>query len=244
MTEDKIYLSVVAPAFNEEESIEKVVRYWSRILNENSIKGEIVITDDGSSDRTKEILLKLKEELKNLVIVPHKNNLGYGKALADAIEHSKGEYVVSLDSDGQFDLKEYPSLLNEMERGAFDIVTGFRFKKKDTFLRTFANGGLNFIVKVLMGVKFKDANCAFKLYKGNVIRSINIESKGFPTPTEILVKAKNSGYSIGETGITHHEREGGETKLKALKAIYQITLFLFYLKFKIFLLRAKVINSL
>ena len=95
-----------------------------------------------------------------------------------------------------------------------------------------------------MGVRFKDSNCAFKLYKGEVIRGINIESKGFPTPTEILVKAKNLGYSIGETGINHYEREGGETKLKALKAIYQITLFLLYLRFKIFLFRGKVINSL
>ena len=201
MTEEKIYLSVVSPAFNEEESIEKVVRYWNKILNENGLKGEIIITDDGSNDKTKEILLKLKEEIKNLEIVSHKNNLGYGKALADAIEYSKGEYVISLDSDGQFDLKEYSSLFNEMKRGNYDIVTGFRLKKKDTLLRSFANSGLNFIVRLIMGVRFKDSNCAFKLYKGEVIRGINIESKGFPTPTEILVKAKNLGYSIGEIGI-------------------------------------------
>jgi len=244
MSEEKIYLSVVSPAFNEEESIEKVVRYWNKILNENGLKGEIIITDDGSNDKTKEILLKLKEEIKNLEIVSHKNNLGYGKALADAIEYSKGEYVISLDSDGQFDLKEYSSLFNEMKRGNYDIVTGFRLKKKDTLLRSFANRGLNFIVRLIMGVRFKDSNCAFKLYKGEVIRGINIESKGFPTPTEILVKAKNLGYSIGEIGINHYEREGGETKLKALKAIYQITLFLLYLRFKIFLFRGKVINSL
>ena len=244
MSEEKIFLSVVSPAFNEEENMENVVRYWSKILDEDGLSGEIVITDDGSSDKTGTILSKLKEEIGNLVIVTHVKNLGYGKALSDAIGNSKGEYVVSLDSDGQFDLKEYKLLFEEMKKGNFDIVTGYRFKKKDTIFRSFANNGLNFIVKIIMGVRFKDANCAFKLYKGEVIRKINIESRGFPTPTEILVKARNLGFTIGESGITHYERKAGETKLKAFKAIYQITLFLLYLRFKLFLFRAKVINSI
>jgi len=244
MMDDKIFISVVSPAFNEEENIEKIIRYWSKILNENSVEGEIVITDDGSTDRTSAILSKLKDEIKNLIVVSHENNLGYGKALSDAIEHSKGEYVVSLDSDGQFDLNEYKVLFKEMEKGNFDIVTGYRFRKKDTMLRAFANNGLNFIVKLIMGVKFRDSNCAFKLYKGRVIRNIKIESRGFPTPTEILVKAKNLGYKISEIGINHYERKGGETKLKTLRAIYQIMLFLLYLRFKVFLFKAKIINSI
>lgn len=244
MAIENVFISVVSPAFNEEENIENVVRYWDRILNVNNVKGEIVVTDDGSTDRTPEILSKLKNEIKNLVVVTHKVNLGYGKALSNAIEHSRGEYVISLDSDGQFDLKEYPVLLEEMKKRNLDVVSGYRFKKKDTLFRTFANSGLNFIVNMMMGAKFRDANCAFKLYKGDVIRKMNIDSRGIPTPIEILVKTKILGYKIGEIGVNHYEREGGESKLKPAKSIYQIALFLLYLKFKIILFRAKIINSI
>jgi glycosyltransferase involved in cell wall biosynthesis len=237
-----VFLSITAPAYNERENIENMVTYWESVFARDGIQGEIVIGEDGSTDGTKDILRELQSRFENLLVVDHAVNRGYGYALGSAIARSAGEYVLTIDSDGQFDAGEYSQLLAEMDRG-YDVVTGYRRGKQDVWLRVFADRVLNLIIRVLFRLPLRDTNCALKLFKGDVARRLTIEARGYPTPTELLVRAQTLGYRIGETGITHYPRAGGQSKLKALRTSWHMLLFLAYLKYRQILFSAKVINQ-
>jgi glycosyltransferase involved in cell wall biosynthesis len=244
MPSKDIFLSIVAPAYNEEANIESVIRYWQKILSEDRLPGEIVITNDGSTDRTGEFLKRLKKEYPNLKVINFKTNGGYGRALSTSIAYARGKYILTTDSDGQFDVAEYKLLLNKLEKGGYDVVTGFRKRKVDSLAKVFADRVLNKIVRLFFGIRLTDTNCALKLFKREVIQSINIDANGYPTPTELLLKLNALGYSIAETGITHFEREGGKSKLKILSTGINFLKFLLYLKLKVRLYRSKVLNKL
>lgn len=237
-----VFLSITAPAYNERENIEKMVTYWESIFARDGIQGEIVIGEDGSTDGTKDILRELQGKFANLVVVDHAVNRGYGYALSSAIVRSRGDYVLTIDSDGQFDAGEYKLLLAEMDKG-YDVVTGYRRRKQDRLLRVIADRVLNLMIRVLFRLPLRDTNCALKLFKGDMARRLMIEARGYPTPTELLVRAQTLAYRIGETGITHYERAGGTTKLKALRTSWQMLLFLVYLKYKQMLFGMNVIND-
>lgn len=241
---ENISLSVVMPAFNEEANIEKTVRACHAALIASKRNAEIVVTNDGSRDRTLEILGRLAQEFPNLIVVNHERNLGYGAALNNAIRASSGEYIVTIDSDGQFDIDELPRFLESPLNNGTAVVTGFRKKKVDTLFRVLANRGLNGLITVLFGVRFKDINCAFRLYRGDVLRKIEIESRGYQAPSEIMIKLMNMGCGFKEVGVSHLAREGGQSALKPLKTITQMTAFLLYLKLKVFLFRRGMLNSL
>jgi glycosyltransferase involved in cell wall biosynthesis len=159
---NKVFLSVAAPAYNEEENIEAIILDWEKVLHKCKYVAEIVIGNDGSTDRTKEILEKLSDEYPNLKVVNLEKNSGYGEALFKAIYATKGEYVVTIDSDGQFDLSDCSCLLDECVKKKYDAITGYRMGKKDTFMRVFADRILNIIVRLFFGLRYKDTNCAEK----------------------------------------------------------------------------------
>ena len=222
-------LSVVAPVYNEAEGIEQVVRYWVRVLQENNAHAEIVLANDGSTDRTLEILQNLSQEVPILKVVSYTPNRGYGYALKAAIQASRGNWVITLDSDGQFDLADFPSLLKLQNEQKFDFITGYRMKKKDNPFRVIADRSLNLIVRTLFSVSLRDTNCAMKLIRGDLARALNIEAKGYPTPTEITIKLITLGANTGETGVHHLERLQGQSKLKFFRT--SISFFRFLLSF-------------
>ena len=244
MSDNGVFLSVVAPAYNEEENIESVVRDWQQVLDGCEYAGEIVIANDGSTDKTQEILDRLAKEYSNLRVVHSRENGGYGDALLKAIKASTGEYVVTLDSDGQFELSDHGGLLEHCRRKECDGVTGYRMGKKDAFLRVLADRALNVIVRVLFGLKYKDTNCALKLFKGELIRKMKIEARAYPTPTEILLRLHEQGAMIGEVGIEHRERQGGQSHLKLVRTGLDMFLFLLYMRWKIFLKRRRIIEHI
>jgi len=237
-------ISIASPAYNEEENIRDTVLDWRRILREEGIAGEIVITNDGSSDRTGEILRDLQTEMPELGVVTHDTNYGYGKALANAIMATKGEYVLTIDSDGQFDAGEYKCLLEKLQEDDADLVTGFRMGKKDTAFRVLADRVLHMIIRVLFGVSLRDTNCALKLCKGDMLRSLRFEAAGYPTPTEIVLRANARGFKVSEVGITHRERQGGISKLKPFKTGLKMLAFLLHLRIELWLYQLRIIHSL
>ena len=241
--QEKAFLSIVAPVFNEAEGIEKVVRYWAGVIARDKISAEIVLTNDGSTDGTLAILSGLKQEFPFLKVVSYAPNKGYGKALSCAINASSGEYVLTIDSDGQFDAAEYKILLDKLEKDGLDLVTGFRRGKKDSIFKVFCDRSLNFIIRTMFSLKLKDTNCALKLAKGTYLRSMIIESSGYPTPTEIVIKASVKGAKVGEAGITHLERKSGISKLKPIRTALNMLAFLVYLRYKVFLYRRKIITE-
>lgn len=236
------HISIAAPAFNEGESIAGVLTGWADALDRTGEAWEIVIANDGSTDGTAAALAELQRDMPNLVVVAEEQNHGYGYALNRAIAATRGELVMTLDSDGQFDAAEYPRLAAELAKG-YDMVTGWRRKKNDSPLRVVADRGLNLLVRTVFGLRLRDTNCAQKLLRGDLARRLRIEARGFPTPTELCVRAQTLGYRVGELDVPHYERAGGESKLRVVRTAWQMLLFLVYLKYRQCLYRWRIINE-
>jgi glycosyltransferase involved in cell wall biosynthesis len=241
---DAPQLSIVAPVYNEAEGIEQVVQYWVKVLHENSANAEIVLANDGSTDRTLEILENLSQKIPLLKVVSYTPNRGYGYALKTAIRASKGQWVITLDSDGQFDLADFPSLIKLQNEKQLDFVTGYRMKKKDNAFRVIADRSLNLIVRTMFSLSLRDTNCAMKLIRGDLARELNIEARGYPTPTEITVKLITLGAKTSETGVHHLERLQGQSKLKFFRTSISFFHFLFYLRKKVRLYKAGILQTL
>lgn len=241
---DLIQISVVAPVFNEEGVIESVLAHWETVLDGFDGVSEIVLTDDGCTDATPAKLAAWAQTHPRLRVVTHERNGGYGRALQTAITHSRGVYVITLDSDGQFDLAQAYGLLARLKNDGLDLVTGYRRAKQDSLLRVLADRALNLIVRVMFGVGYRDTNCALKVYRGEVVRGVTVEARGFPAPTELLVKLHFLGARTGEEGIDHLPRTEGRSKLRIFRVGFWMLMFLFYLRFKLFLWKRRVLNTL
>jgi len=150
-------ISIVMPAFNEEANIEKTVRDCFLALERLGVSGEVVVTDDGSIDKTRSIIEGLKNEYPDLSVVIHEKNSGYGESLKDAIFAARGKYIVSIDSDGQFDISEIPVLIKEQNKG-YDVVAGYRKKKKDAAFKVSADGN---DIEIIGGDLLYDYNLSF-----------------------------------------------------------------------------------
>lgn len=233
-------LSIVMPAYNEEKNIESSVKECMVFLERGQIAGEVIVVNDGSQDGTAEILHRLGRQYPQLRYIHLKENSGYGTAIKKAIDMSQGTYVVSIDSDGQFDIQDTDLLIEKIKEG-FDCVTGYRKQKKDTYLRVIANWAYNLLVRLLCGVTFKDAQCALKIYQGDLVRSLVLEARGFTFPTEVLIRLTHMGKKIAEVPVNHRYRTGGESTIRLFRTTRIMFLFLIYIRFKLSLLKSRII---
>ena len=200
-------LSVFFPCFNEQDNIERVIKAAVDVLSPLKIDFEIIIVNDGSKDKTGEIADKLAAENKNIKAIHHSVNRGYGAALQSGFKAATKEYVFYTDGDGQFDIKELPPLFKYA--ADCDIVTGYRTKRQDNLIRKINAFCWTTLVNLLFGMKIKDMDCAFKLYRRSVFDNIKLESTGALINTEIFARAKNKGYKIFQIGVHHYPRTAG-----------------------------------
>jgi len=236
------FLSICAPVFNEEENIEAQVLIWLSLFEKQGINGEIVVANDGSTDRTGAILESLATSHENLKVISLSQNHGYGTALSIAITHSTGQFVMTIDSDGQFDAADFGVLHSAMVASDAGLVTGYRTGKKDTPFRVAADRMLNLIVRLMFRLNLRDTNCALKLGRGDLLRSIELESTGFPMPTELMIKAIFKGAKVVEAPVTHRERSDGVSKVHPIKTSFLFLVFLLYLRMKLSLIKYGIIE--
>ncbi len=224
------WLSIAAPCFNEAEGIEAVVAEWHGILDACPQRTEIVLCNDGSTDGTREVLESLAAANPRLRVVHFDTNGGYGRALSAAIDATRGRYVATIDSDGQFDVADAVTLAQRLEHEGLAAITGYRRKKQDSVFRVLADRGLNLIVRSMFGVALRDTNCALKVAQGDVLRGLRIEARGYPTPTEICVRLAALGHALGEAPVAHRERAAGASKLHPFRTAWSMWRFLLYLR--------------
>jgi glycosyltransferase involved in cell wall biosynthesis len=219
-------LSVVLPAFNEEANIERVVRSCANYLNETGLDYEIIVVNDGSRDGTAEILNRLEQEMPRLRVQHHPQNRGYGAALRTGFAAAQKRFVFYMDGDGQFDIRELDVLL-PLATDDRHIVTGFRIKRSDPWIRRL-NARLfgGWLVRVLLNVRVRDLNCAFKLIPKRVLESITLESTGALINAELYGRAVRKGFGIKEIGVHHYPRvagtQTGAHPLVILRAFYDL----------------------
>lgn len=213
-------LSVFLPAYNEEENIAETILKTVKVLEECTEKYELIIVDDGSKDKTGEIVNKCSLINNNIKLVTHEINGGYGKALRTGFKSCKYDWIAFMDSDGQFDFSELPNFIEKQRGTNADLVIGYYKKRMVSLKRRMSSKLWEFIVWTLLGLKVKDIDCGFKLLRKEVIDSMNLESeRGAFISTEFLVKAKSRGYKIVEIPVTHYERKGGKATGADFKVI-------------------------
>jgi glycosyltransferase involved in cell wall biosynthesis len=203
-------LSIFFPFWNEQANIENVVKSAIPVAEKVAHKWEIIMVDDGSSDKTLQIAQKLTDTDSRLRVVSHQPNRGYGAALSSGFLHAKYDLIVFTDGDGQFDFSEVTKLLEKIDTA--DIVIGYREKRRDhqLFKRLLLMNLLKIGDLLLFHFSFKDIDCGFKLFRKEAIeRLMPLRSEGAMITTEILAKATRKKLSIKEVGVTHYPRKLG-----------------------------------
>ncbi len=206
-------LSVVLPAYNEEESVGTAVRRALEVLPTLAHRWEVIVVDDGSTDRTPEIMEQLAEEhYPRVRRLRHKANLGYGAALRTGFSRAKHDLVFYTDSDNQFDIAELAHALPMM--ATHDVLVGFRVYRYDSPIRVIVSWGYNLLVRILFRVRVRDVDCAFKVFRREVLEKIDIETTNFFVDTELVAKARKWNFRLVEKGVRHYPRVAGETKIE------------------------------
>jgi glycosyltransferase involved in cell wall biosynthesis len=202
-------LSIVIPVYNEEESIEPLIRETQSVLDPLARKYEMVLVDDGSTDGTYPILLRLHESKLQIKVVRLKRNFGQTAAIAAGLAYAKGAVVIAMDGDGQNDPKDIPTLLSKIDEG-FDLVSGWRFPRHDPFLsRRFPSQIANALISWTTQVKLHDYGCTLKAMRRDVAKDLKLygEMHRF-----IPAMAYERGARIAEIRVHHRPRRWGRSK--------------------------------
>ncbi|STQ84967.1 glycosyltransferase [Helicobacter fennelliae] len=220
-------LSIIIPCYNEEATISKILEVVSNV--QIPYHKEIIIVDDCSTDKTREILSEILSTMDTtsanttLSFIHHTHNQGKGAALRTGIASAKGEIVLIQDADLEYDPNEYPKLLQPFERGVADVVFGSRFVSGDShrvlyFWHRMGNGMLTLFSNMMTNLNLTDMETCYKVFKREIIQSIQIKENRFGFEPEITAKiAKIKGIRIYEVGISYYGRTYEEGKKIGIK---------------------------
>jgi len=202
-------ISVFFPAYNEAKNIKKTVTKAVKVLDKITRKWEIIVINDGSTDKTGQVVKKLIKESPRISMITHIPNKGYGAALKTGLYNCKYSWIVFTDADGQFDFTEIDQFLEKRDKA--DLIIGYRLQRCDPPGRVFIAKLLKIWNFLFFGIWFRDADCGFKLIKKEVVDKIGtLKTESAITETEFLVRAKRAGFKILEIPVYHHPRKEGE----------------------------------
>ena len=210
-------LSVVLPAYNEEANVESAVEGVSSVAQQLGMDYEIILVNDGSTDRTGEIGRELAQRIPNFRLVEHYPNRGYGGSLKAGFAAATRELIAFAPADNQFIFSEINRLLERLDEA--DIVSGYRADRQDNIVRKFFAFGWNTLMRLLFGYLCRDVDCGFKLFRRDILEHVTIVSDGAMVDTEFLFKARARGYRIADVPVTHLPRLAGESTGGNVKVI-------------------------
>jgi glycosyltransferase involved in cell wall biosynthesis len=203
-------LSVIIPVFNEEESIRELSEWIERVCLSNNYSFEVILIDDGSSDSSWKTIKSLAEGKKFIKGIRFRRNYGKAAALHTGFNESAGEVVITMDSDLQDSPEEIPGLYRMIREEKYDMVSGWKKKRFDTFIKRSTSKIYNGTARVWSGIKLHDFNCGLKAYRSEVVKSIEVFGE---MHRYIPILAKEAGFrKIGEKIVEHSPRKYGVTK--------------------------------
>lgn len=205
----KVELSVVIPAYNEEKNIENILDLVISALKKWKI--EVIVVDDGSVDRTADIVKKFSEKYDFIHLYHHEKNMGYADALKTGFDHCEGEFITYIDADLQNDPRDVPRLMIYGKQG-YGAVVGWRKNRKDKIYRLLISRLYNGFIHLFFNINFPDINGKPKLFRSDVLKNIEIETKQWAVDLELVHKIKKMGYKVIQVPVEHSMRTGGKPK--------------------------------
>lgn len=212
-------LSLVLPAHNEAANIEAVVTRALDVLPRVVRDVEIIVVNDGSHDQTGAIIDRLAGEHSRVQTVHHPVNRGYGAALTSGFRAATGDSIMFMDADRQFDIADINALLPYVPY--YDIVAGYRIQRRDPLYRRLYGKLFGIVVWGLFGVHLRDTDCAFKIYRADLLNTIDLTTSGALINTEMLARSRRRGAMIVEVGVNHYPRFAGESSGGSPRVVFR-----------------------
>ena len=203
-------ISVVVPLFNEDESLPELCAWIDKVMQKNNFTYEVLLIDDGSKDKSWEVVEKISSENTNIKGIKFRRNYGKSAALNVGFAKAVGDVVITMDADLQDSPDEIPALYNKIAIEGFDLVSGWKAKRYDPLTKTIPTKLFNWAARKASGIYLHDFNCGLKSYKNTVVKSIEVHGE---MHRYIPVLAKWAGFSnITEQVVEHQSRKYGVTK--------------------------------
>jgi glycosyltransferase involved in cell wall biosynthesis len=205
---ESVFLSIVVPLYNEEESVEALVGGITAALDDFEPSYEIIVVDDGSTDRTWQIIEGISAAKDNLRGLKFRRNFGQTSAMVAGFEHARGRVIITLDGDLQNDPADIPMLLEKITQG-YDIVSGWRKNRQDHFSRVLPSRIANYMISATTGVRLHDYGCSLKAYRADCVKSLKAYGemhRFFPA------LASMTGARVTEVEVNHYPRKYGVSK--------------------------------
>ena len=224
-------VSVFFPCFNEQDNITALVEKTLETLEGLCPEFEVLIVNDGSSDDTRDRADALARAHGQVRVINHDTNLGYGAALQSGFREAKNDLIFYTDGDGQFDITEMPPLLELIHD--CDIVSCYRLNRQDPMVRKINGWCWTRLVCLVFGLRMRDIDCAFKLYRRDVFDNMPLCSTGALIDTEVMARATRKGCRIVQKGVHHFPRTAGEQTGANLRVVLRAFVELFHLRKRI-----------
>jgi glycosyltransferase involved in cell wall biosynthesis len=206
----RLDISVVVPLFNEEESLPELVAWIDRVASENSLSYEVIMVNDGSTDRSWEVVKELSAKYPAVKGISFMRNYGKSAALYSGFEMASGEVVFTMDADLQDSPDEIPAMRRMILEEGYDLVSGWKRKRYDPIGKRWPSKFFNLTARIMSGIRLHDFNCGLKAYRLKVVKSIEVYGE---MHRYMPILAKHAGFKrIGEKVVEHHERKYGYSK--------------------------------
>ena len=206
----RLDISVVVPLFNEEESLPELVAWIDRVAHENSLSYEVIMVNDGSTDRSWEVVKELSAKYPAVKGISFMRNYGKSAAMYSGFEMASGEVVFTMDADLQDSPDEIPAMRRMILEEGYDLVSGWKRKRYDPIGKRWPSKFFNLTARIMSGIRLHDFNCGLKAYRLKVVKSIEVYGE---MHRYMPILAKHAGFKrIGEKVVEHHERKYGYSK--------------------------------
>jgi glycosyltransferase involved in cell wall biosynthesis len=208
---ERISLTAFFPAYNDEHTIEHIVRTAANEIRKVTSDFEILIIDDGSKDQTGAIADRLAGELPFVRAIHHPSNLGYGAALISGFKNARKDLIFYTDGDGQYDVREVHNLLAQL-RPNIDLVNGYKVKRSDAWYRILIGGAYRRAMRFAFALSISDVDCDFRLIRKSVFEVIRLESTSGVICVEMARKFDEARFRMVEVPVSHYPRVHGRSQ--------------------------------
>jgi glycosyltransferase involved in cell wall biosynthesis len=217
---DRISITAFFPAYNDEHTIENIVRTAIKEIRKVTDDFEILIINDGSTDGTRAIADRLASEFPVVRAIHHPRNLGYGAALISGFTNARKNLIFYTDGDGQYDVREIHNLLAEL-RPNIDLVNGYKVKRSDAWYRVWIGAIYRRLMRAAFALPIRDVDCDFRLMRRSIFEKITLESTSGVICVEMARKFAVAGFRMAEIPVSHYPRLHGRSQFFRFRHLSQ-----------------------